>query len=46
WMRLKRGASVEELAEYLTGAETVHMGMSQTSDRIRQIAEKAVAIGA
>jgi hypothetical protein len=44
WMRLKRGASTNEIADYLRWAETEHMGLSETPGKALEIARKAVAI--
>jgi len=42
---LKSGAGEDEIAAYLDGVETEHMGLRLRADRNRAVARRAVAIG-
>ena len=44
WMKLKRGASVEDVEVYLDWAELEHMGSQRSRGRNREAAEKAFQI--
>ncbi len=44
WMKLKRGASVDEIRAYLEWAELEHMGTPHSCGRSRAVAEKAFQI--